>query len=97
VSLPKSAHSAAKVDKPRIGEAGVDLLVELNAAENIWQYLRLRLPRIVGVLFRVGAFAAVRPQHCHTLLRVIVPFTAGGPTDIFARLTAQKLSEHLGR
>jgi tripartite-type tricarboxylate transporter receptor subunit TctC len=28
-------------------------------------------------------------------VRVIVPYTAGGPTDIFARLIAQKLSEHL--
>jgi tripartite-type tricarboxylate transporter receptor subunit TctC len=30
-------------------------------------------------------------------VRVIVPFTAGDPTDLFSRLTAQKLSEHLGK
>ena len=28
---------------------------------------------------------------------MIVPYTAGGPTDIFARLIAQKLSERLGK
>jgi tripartite-type tricarboxylate transporter receptor subunit TctC len=30
-------------------------------------------------------------------VRVIVPFAAGGPTDIFARVMSQKLSERLGK
>jgi tripartite-type tricarboxylate transporter receptor subunit TctC len=30
-------------------------------------------------------------------VRVIVPYAAGGPTDMLARLTTQKLSEHLGK
>jgi tripartite-type tricarboxylate transporter receptor subunit TctC len=42
----------------------------------------------------VPASAADYPDHA---VKVIVPFAAGGPTDVMARLIAQKLSERLGR
>src|ERR1700688_4818194 len=38
--------------------------------------------------------AATYPNHP---VKVIVPFTAAGPTDVIARMLAQKLSERLGQ
>jgi tripartite-type tricarboxylate transporter receptor subunit TctC len=57
----------------------------------------LRTLRIAACL---AALAAAGASHAQTYpegnVRVVVPYPAGGPTDVMARLVAQKLSEALG-
>jgi len=45
----------------------------------------------------VGGALAADPLYPVRPLRIIVPQSAGGSTDLVARLTAQKLSESLGQ
>src|ERR1044071_6663967 len=47
-----------------------------------------------GALVSPRAFAQSYPAKP---VRLIIPFGAGGPTDVFGRLAAQKLSDNLGK
>ena len=49
---------------------------------------------LCAALFAGTAFAQPYPSK---IVRIIVPFPAGGPTDVMARVIGQKLSERLGQ
>lgn len=53
--------------------------------------------RIAALCVALAASAAFADGYPNRYVRVIVPFPAGGPTDVMARLIGQKLSEKLGQ
>jgi tripartite-type tricarboxylate transporter receptor subunit TctC len=53
--------------------------------------------RMVIVLFAMGCAIAAHAQYPNKPIRMIVPYPAGGGTDIVARPVAQKLSERWGQ
>ncbi|HEY1541436.1 MAG TPA: tripartite tricarboxylate transporter substrate-binding protein, partial [Xanthobacteraceae bacterium] len=58
------------------------------------RFLQLAGAAAAGLAAPRLALAETYPTHA---VRVIVPFTAGGPTDLFSRLLAGKLSEQMGQ
>jgi tripartite-type tricarboxylate transporter receptor subunit TctC len=53
---------------------------------------------LVALAFSVGAAAQERPEGFPSrAIKIVVPFPAGGPSDVLARLIGQKLSEAWGQ
>src|ERR1700756_5247349 len=59
-----------------------------------WSRLLVAAAAAIFAALRLGQTPAPYPTRA---VRVIVPFGAGGPGDVFARLIAQKLGEALGK
>ena len=59
--------------------------------------MRTTAPSIAGFVLAALAGAASAQDYPHKTIRMIVPFAAGGPTDVIARTIAQKLTESWGQ
>jgi tripartite-type tricarboxylate transporter receptor subunit TctC len=55
------------------------------------------LRSVIALLALAAAFAAHAQSYPTKPVKIIVPFAAGGPADIYARVIAQKLGESMGQ
>jgi len=55
-----------------------------------------RIHFLIGIIFIITSHLTFAQSYPNRSIRLVVPFTAGGGTDISARIVSQRLSEQLG-
>jgi tripartite-type tricarboxylate transporter receptor subunit TctC len=61
------------------------------------QFFRVVAAACAALVLATASHAQNAPAYPTRAVRIIVPYPAGGPTDVIARLVAQNLSESLGQ
>ena len=59
--------------------------------------MRQILRHLVGALLAASSLAAIAQQYPNRVVRIIVPYPAGGTVDAVARVVAQQLTEQMGQ
>jgi tripartite-type tricarboxylate transporter receptor subunit TctC len=70
---------------------GVTLAAMRMVVNNRW------LPALFTVLLAAASIPASHAEYPERTIKIVVPFPAGGPTDVAARLIAQSISNRLGQ
>src|SRR5262245_59125895 len=98
-----SLASAARADEPGLGECQQRVHARLPtryARAHIkwprWPLASLASAASCAALLLAAAAQAQSPAYPDHPVKIIVPFPAAGPTDVVARLIAQKLSDKWG-
>jgi tripartite-type tricarboxylate transporter receptor subunit TctC len=74
-----------------------NMLGSTLAAMRMTNYRSGWLAALFTVLLAAGSISASHAEYPERTIKIVVPFPAGGPTDVAARLIAQSISNRLGQ